>query len=171
MHLKFRDKKCIDSTTKTNCTFCFTTIKVSRWNSENIACISIFKWLKPHFMKIMKLVIVRATKPFNYCILVRTKFKLRRTLETIRFRESKIFLWQIVIYAKGHIISKQIIMKSDNLQYNMLGRWDERLIDQASDVPFFFIISCKNLCKNRSFQFIIYKNKNKEFWEKKLWKK
>ena len=25
-------------------------------------------------------------------------------------------------------------MKSDNLQYNTLGRWDERLIDQASDV-------------------------------------
>ena len=26
-------------------------------------------------------------------------------------------------------------MKFDNLQYNRLGRWDERLIDQASDVP------------------------------------
>ena len=25
--------------------------------------------------------------------------------------------------------------KSDNLQYNTLGRWDDRLIDQASDVP------------------------------------
>ena len=25
--------------------------------------------------------------------------------------------------------------KSDNLQYNMLGRWDERLLDQTSDVP------------------------------------
>ena len=25
--------------------------------------------------------------------------------------------------------------KSDNLQYNTLGRLDERLIDQASDVP------------------------------------
>ena len=25
--------------------------------------------------------------------------------------------------------------KSDNLQYNMLGRWDKRLIDQAFDVP------------------------------------
>ena len=34
LHLKFRDKKCIDWTTKTNCTFCFTTIKVPRWNSE-----------------------------------------------------------------------------------------------------------------------------------------
>ena len=27
------------------------------------------------------------------------------------------------------------VLKSDNLQYNTLGRWDERLIDQASDVP------------------------------------
>ena len=26
-------------------------------------------------------------------------------------------------------------IKSDNLQYNTLGRWDDRLIDQASDVP------------------------------------
>ena len=25
-------------------------------------------------------------------------------------------------------------VKSDNLQFNMLGRWDNRLIDQASDV-------------------------------------
>ena len=25
--------------------------------------------------------------------------------------------------------------KSDNLQYNTLGRWDEQLIDQASAVP------------------------------------
>ena len=34
-------------------------------------------------------------------------------------------------------------MKSDNLQYNTLGRWDERLIYQASDVSsiIFFIIS------------------------------
>ena len=30
----------------------------------------------------------------------------------------------------------------------LLGRWDDRLIDQASDLFFFFIISCKNLCKN-----------------------
>ena len=27
------------------------------------------------------------------------------------------------------------ILKSDNLQYNMLGRWVDRLIDQASDGP------------------------------------
>ena len=29
----------------------------------------------------------------------------------------------------------QAHLKSDNLQYNTLGRWDKRLIDQASDVP------------------------------------
>ena len=49
LHLKFRDKKCIDSTTKTNCTFCFTTIKVPRWNCENIVCITKFQWQKPHY--------------------------------------------------------------------------------------------------------------------------
>ena len=26
-------------------------------------------------------------------------------------------------------------LKSDNLRYNTLGRWDDRLIDQVSDVP------------------------------------
>ena len=32
--------------------------------------------------------------------------------------------------------------QSDNLQYNTLGRWDKRLIEQVSDVPsIFFIIS------------------------------
>ena len=38
---------------------------------------------------------------------------------------------------------KSKFKKSENLQYNMLGRWDERLIDEASDVPsiIFFIIS------------------------------
>ena len=47
-------------------------------------------------------------------------------------------------------LSCEIDHKSDNLQYNSLGRWDEQLIDQASDVPsiIFFRISCKNLCKN-----------------------
>ena len=44
------------------------------------------------------------------------------------------------------------LQKSDNFQYNTLGSWDKRLIDQASDVPstyyFFFIISCRILCKN-----------------------
>ena len=60
--------------------------------------------------------------------------------------------------------------KSDNLQYNTLGRWDDHLIDQASDVPsiIFFIISCQNSLQ-KSFQiFILFfynftKIKSKEF--------
>ena len=32
-------------------------------------------------------------------------------------------------------------LKSDNLQYNMLGWWDDRLIEQVSDV---LSILCKN---------------------------
>ena len=45
--------------------------------------------------------------------------------------------------------------KSYNLQYNMLGRWDNRLIDQASDVP--SIIFVHNFLENslqKFFQFI-----------------
>ena len=37
-----------------------------------------------------------------------------------------------------HLVCKYFIilhMKSDNLQYNTLVRWDESLVDQASDVP------------------------------------
>ena len=48
-------------------------------------------------------------------------------------------------------------IKSVNLQYNTMGRWAKRLGDQASDVPsiiFFFILSCKILCKNR-FNFFL----------------
>ena len=39
----------------------------------------------------------------------------------------------------GIIISN---LKSDNLQYNTLGQWDDRFIDQVSDVPsiIFFMI-------------------------------
>ena len=44
------------------------------------------------------------------------------------------------------------MLKSDNLQYNMLGRWDERLIYQASDVP--NIIFFKILCKIPLFIFL-----------------
>ena len=46
-------------------------------------------------------------------------------------------------------------LKSDNVQYNTLGRWDKRLIDQASDVP--SIIFFHNFLQNslqKSFQFI-----------------
>ena len=32
-------------------------------------------------------------------------------------------------------LTESLLLKSDNLQYNTLGRWDEGLIDQASDVP------------------------------------
>ena len=42
-------------------------------------------------------------------------------------------------WALGHI--GQSGLKSDNLQYNTLGLWDERLIDQASDVPSIIIFS------------------------------
>ena len=45
-----------------------------------------------------------------------------------------------------------------NLQYNTLGHWDERLINQASDVPniiFLYSISCKTLCKIVSIYFFI----------------
>ena len=39
------------------------------------------------------------------------------------------------------------MLKSDNLQYNMLGRWDKRRIDQASDVQIETIFA-KNLARN-----------------------
>ena len=47
-------------------------------------------------------------------------------------------------------------LKSDNLQYNTLGRWDDRLIDQASDVPsiIFFHNFFQNSLQN-CFQFIL----------------
>ena len=34
----------------------------------------------------------------------------------------------------------QLHLKSDNLQYNTLGRWVDRLIDQASDGPSIILI-------------------------------
>ena len=50
--------------------------------------------------------------------------------------------------AKAHGTSQRaggrIELKSENLQYNTMGRWDKWLINQVSDVPsiiFFFIIS------------------------------
>ena len=43
-----------------------------------------------------------------------------------------------------------LALKSKIFQYYTLARWDERLIQQVSDVPsiIFLIISCKILCKN-----------------------
>ena len=73
-----------------------------------------------------------------------------------RVRRNPLFLrlWQFLINADMHII------KSNNLQYNRLGRWvagtnnssTKRLMFQ---VLFFFIISCKILCKN-SFNLFSY---------------
>ena len=53
------------------------------------------------------------------------------------------------LHGKSNSQQKNTGLKCDNLQYNMLSRWDEQLIDQASDVPsiIFFIVSCKILCK------------------------
>ena len=60
-------------------------------------------------------------------------------------------------------------MKSDNLQYNMLGRWEKRLIDQASDVLsiFLFIISYR-LRTLKTFYFckIINWNNFCKWWKK-----
>ena len=50
------------------------------------------------------------------------------------------------------------VLKSVNLQYNTLGRWNERLINQASDVPsiiIFFIIFAKFFEKILSIYFFI----------------
>ena len=52
------------------------------------------------------------------------------------------------------LISEQ---KSDNLQYNTLGRWDDRLIDQASDHLLFQVLFFHNFLQNslqKSFPFI-----------------
>jgi hypothetical protein len=40
---------------------------------------------------------------------------------------------QWLIYSAYLLLANHL--KSNNFQYNLLGRWDERLIDQASDVP------------------------------------
>ena len=59
------------------------------------------------------------------------------------------------LHGKSNSQQKNTGLKSDNLQYNMLGRWNEQLIDQASDVP--SIIFFHNFLQNslqKSFQFI-----------------
>jgi hypothetical protein len=51
------------------------------------------------------------------------------------------------------------LVKSDNLQHNTLGRWDDRLIEQEFDVP--IIIIFHNFLQNslqKSFIFILVKN-------------
>ena len=56
------------------------------------------------------------------------------------------------------------LLKSDNLQYNMLGRWVDGIIVSLTkclifQVLFFFMISCKILCKNpfNLFSYLFYK--------------
>ena len=46
-------------------------------------------------------------------------------------------VWSItkVTYPEYFKTQLNVVQKSDNLQYNTLGRWDDRLIDQASVVP------------------------------------
>ena len=77
--------------------------------------------------------------------------------------------------------TQRIILKIDWFQFNMLGCWDEWLIDQASDVPsIFFFKSLIDLGHSKLFIFVFVKlQKNwklnwndfcKEFC-KKLWKK
>ena len=67
-------------------------------------------------------------------------------------------------------LSKCEIRQSTIRYDGSLGRWDKRLVDQASDVPsiFFFIKSCKILCKNPfnlffHFFYKIMKRKIKKF--------
>ena len=50
------------------------------------------------------------------------------------------------------------MFKSDNLQYNMLGRWVDRLINQAHKIHYFYF--CKVIKK--------YKNKLKGFLQRIL---
>ena len=45
-----------------------------------------------------------------------------------------------IIYFVGLDILIHIDLKSDNLQYNTLGRWVDRLIDQVSDGPSIILI-------------------------------
>ena len=65
------------------------------------------------------------------------------------------------------------VLKSDNLQYNTLVHWVAGMNDSLTkrlmfQVLYFFMISCRILCKNTFNLFIYflkkYKNKSKEFW-------
>ena len=56
----------------------------------------------------------------------------------------------------GKNLYEQVFLKSDNLQYNTPGCWDERLIDQASDVPSIFFHNFLQNSLQKSFQFIFY---------------
>ena len=93
------------------------------------------------------------------------------------------FINVFLLKDSGFIWSSQVTyrcqLKSDNLQYNIMGRWVKRLIDQASDVPsrYFFHNFLQNSLQ-KSFQviFLFFYNftqiKTKSFEVyKKLWKK
>ena len=57
-----------------------------------------------------------------------------------------------------------IYLKSDNLQYNMLGRWYNCLIDQLSNVPiiiFFYNFLQNSLQKSFHFIFLFFHNSTK----------
>ena len=92
-------------------------------------------------------------------------------------KRSSVFLQSSFSFNNVHsyITSK---LKSDNLQYDTLVRWDKWLVHQASDVPsiiFFFMISCKMLCKNvfNVFFYKFTKIKTKSFEcpkSNKIWK-
>ena len=41
----------------------------------------------------------------------------------------------VAVFSEEICFCLMCILKSDNLQYNTLGQWDNRLIDQVSDVP------------------------------------
>jgi hypothetical protein len=63
-----------------------------------------------------------------------TALPLRRIIATFRGWEASFEIHQSTIYYAG-----------------LLGRWNKRIVDQASDIPsiiIFFMISCKILCKN-----------------------
>ena len=87
--------------------------------------------------------------------------------------QTKEFFWKSLLYVYMsqccfrwfifglRFLSCEIDHKSDNLQYNLLGRWDERLINQASDVPsiiFFHNFLQKSLQKLFKFIFLFFFN-------------
>ena len=59
-----------------------------------------------------------------------------------------------LVCCQSSLMPKGRDFKSDNLQYNTLGRWDDRLIDQVSDVPSIFFHNFLQNFLQKSFQFI-----------------
>ena len=70
-------------------------------------------------------------------------------------------LYPLLFQSYTSKVLQTLIKKSNNLQYNTLGCWDDRLIDQSKF--FFFIFSCKIVCKESFhiiFLFLIINIKN-----------